>query len=214
MTAITDQLSQALQRLARNFDLLLAGKPVRDVSETQAEVTAALAAYDAALSAAPEADTILRELVELHRKIGQPGGVGREFSAQHDAAWAAAFAWADAQKAPQPRSAEPAARNACPSHCCPRHGCKYGHDDCPVVTGKAQPTYPNNNGCECCEREPAHAPADEPPPLPKTNYVLGRESDGYSPARMLSEPAYTDDHMRAYAQAYAEWKLQAEKGKP
>jgi hypothetical protein len=48
MTAITDQLAQALQRLARNFDLLLAGKAVRDVSETQAEVTAALAAYDAA----------------------------------------------------------------------------------------------------------------------------------------------------------------------
>jgi hypothetical protein len=52
-----------------------------------------------------DADTILRELVELHRKIGRPGGVGREFSAQHDAAYAAAYAWADAQKAPQPRTA-------------------------------------------------------------------------------------------------------------
>jgi hypothetical protein len=41
-------------------------------------------------------------------------------------------------------------RNAHPSHCCPKHGCKYGYDDCPVVAGAVQPTYPNNNGCEMC----------------------------------------------------------------
>lgn len=41
--------------------------------------------------------------------------------------------------------------NACPSHCCPIHGCKYGHEDCPVVLRKVAPTYPNNNGCELCE---------------------------------------------------------------
>lgn len=56
----------------------------------------AWAAARSALSAAPEADTILRELVEAER-------AGEEFLD-----WAAAFAWADAQKAPQPRTAEPA----------------------------------------------------------------------------------------------------------
>jgi hypothetical protein len=36
------KLKAALERLARNFDLLLAQKPVRDVCETKAEVRAAL----------------------------------------------------------------------------------------------------------------------------------------------------------------------------
>lgn len=36
-------LRDALGRISRNFDLLLAGKPVRDVAETKAEVAAALA---------------------------------------------------------------------------------------------------------------------------------------------------------------------------
>lgn len=44
---------------------------------------------------------------------------------------------------------------ACPSHCCPIHGCKYGHEDCPIVNGKAGPTYGKNNGCECCEMDAA-----------------------------------------------------------
>ena len=35
-------LKDALERLDRNFDLLLAGKPVRDVAETKAETRAAL----------------------------------------------------------------------------------------------------------------------------------------------------------------------------
>lgn len=39
---------------------------------------------------------------------------------------------------------------SCPTHCCPVHGCKYGDDDCPVVSGAAKPVYPNNNGCEDC----------------------------------------------------------------
>lgn len=43
---------------------------------------------------------------------------------------------------------------SCPSHCCPVHGCKYGYNDCPVYTGKVQPEYPRNNGCEMCEQEP------------------------------------------------------------
>jgi len=36
-------LARALERLKRNFDLLLEGRPVRDVAETEAEVLAALA---------------------------------------------------------------------------------------------------------------------------------------------------------------------------
>ena len=31
-------------------------------------------------------------------------------------------------------------------HCCKEHGCKYGEDDCPVVTGKKIQSYP----CEIC----------------------------------------------------------------
>ena len=53
------------------------------------------------------------------------------------------------------RSSEQKEHRACPSHCCPTHGCKYGHDDCPVFTGKVKPTYPNNNGCELCEPDPS-----------------------------------------------------------
>jgi hypothetical protein len=37
-----EDLRSALERLDRNFDLLLAGKPVRDVAETKAETRAAL----------------------------------------------------------------------------------------------------------------------------------------------------------------------------
>lgn len=38
------------------------------------------------------------------------------------------------------------------AHCCPVHGCKYGVPSrCPVWVGKAQPRYPDNNGCEQCE---------------------------------------------------------------
>lgn len=31
-------------------------------------------------------------------------------------------------------------------HCCITHGCKYGDEDCTVVTGKAIQSYP----CEVC----------------------------------------------------------------
>lgn len=37
--------------------------------------------------------------------------------------------------------------HACPSHCCPVHGCKYGYDDCPVVTGKTPAERLNEFGC-------------------------------------------------------------------
>ena len=51
-TALTEALARvkvledALERLDRNFDLLLAGKPVRDVAETKAETRAALKGTD------------------------------------------------------------------------------------------------------------------------------------------------------------------------
>lgn len=32
------------------------------------------------------------------------------------------------------------------THCCKKHGCKYGDEDCPVVTGKIKQDYP----CEDC----------------------------------------------------------------
>lgn len=32
------------------------------------------------------------------------------------------------------------------THCCAEHGCKYGDEDCPVVTGKVQQRY----DCEEC----------------------------------------------------------------
>ena len=48
---------------------------------------------------------------------------------------------------------------ACPTHCCPIHGCKYMHDDCPVVSGAVKPVYPRNNGCESCAED---ALAQEP----------------------------------------------------
>ena len=50
---------------------------------------------------------------------------------------------------------------ACPTHCCPVHGCKYMHDDCPVVSGAVQPVYPRNNGCESCADD-ALAQQDDP----------------------------------------------------
>jgi hypothetical protein len=62
----------------------------------------------AALSAAPEADTILRELVEATRQLHSDGKLPEAVSRYGDAR-KAAFAWADAQKAPQPRTAEPPA---------------------------------------------------------------------------------------------------------
>jgi len=33
------------------------------------------------------------------------------------------------------------------THCCVLHGCKYGHDECPVVSGEILQEYP----CEDCD---------------------------------------------------------------
>jgi hypothetical protein len=38
---------------------------------------------------------------------------------------------------------------SCSSHCCVLHGCKYGHNDCPVVTKSVAQEYP----CENCGHE-------------------------------------------------------------
>lgn len=35
------------------------------------------------------------------------------------------------------------------AHCCKFHGCKYGDEDCPVVTGEVKQLYI----CESCEYE-------------------------------------------------------------
>lgn len=35
------------------------------------------------------------------------------------------------------------------THCCVYHGCKYGDDDCPVVSGELKQAYP----CEECREE-------------------------------------------------------------
>jgi hypothetical protein len=45
-----EDLRSALERLDRNFDLLLAGKPVRDVAETKAETRAALSRPDSVIA--------------------------------------------------------------------------------------------------------------------------------------------------------------------
>jgi hypothetical protein len=39
--------------------------------------------------------------------------------------------------------------SACQSHCCVLHGCKYGYEDCPVVTKKVK----QDHRCESCEWE-------------------------------------------------------------
>jgi hypothetical protein len=126
---IADQLAQALHGLieqtARCFALTESGERQKVTAMDAAR--AALAAYDAALSAAPEADTILRELrkrlinlgaaILAQRHWGEP--IPRISAEKQDDALAdlglearkiadALSAWADAQKAPQPRTAEPA----------------------------------------------------------------------------------------------------------
>jgi hypothetical protein len=35
------------------------------------------------------------------------------------------------------------------SHCCKWHGCKYGNEDCPVITGKVKQEYL----CEWCNED-------------------------------------------------------------
>jgi hypothetical protein len=51
-------------------------------------------------------------------------------------------------------------------------------------------------------------------PLPPTTYVLARESDGYSPERLLSDAGYTEEHMRAYAAAAVALKREAQQDEP
>ena len=41
--------------------------------------------------------------------------------------------------------------------------------------------------------------SDELGQLPPTRYVLGKEGDGYSEDRLLDEPAWAEENMRAYA---------------
>ena len=66
--AIDDGLIKALERLERNFDLLLAGKPVRDVEETKAEVRRVLSRHKAPLSVA--GDDVER-LIEARKVVAK-----------------------------------------------------------------------------------------------------------------------------------------------
>jgi hypothetical protein len=134
-----------------------------------------------------EADTILRELVEAVRSVNTEQE--SEKLAGDWPAWAAAFAWADAQKAPQLRTAEPA--NTCKLTECqgkPRCG------KCKAMDARA---------------ELAPAPADEPPPLPEPVDYGYRDEGG----TWVQQHGYTADQMRA-RDAYWIAKLQAERSKP
>lgn len=42
-----------------------------------------------------------------------------------------------------------ASHPACSSHCCILHGCKYGYEDCPVVTGVEKQEFL----CERCSED-------------------------------------------------------------
>lgn len=47
---------------------------------------------------------------------------------------------------------------SCASHCCKRHGCKYGYEDCPVVSGEVTQEYScqtgHDFGQDCFENPP------------------------------------------------------------
>jgi hypothetical protein len=96
------------------------------------------------------ADTILRAWVnayQRYKKIGQDGSLAAlAAKAGLDAARNAAFAWADAQKAPQPRTAEPG---------------QHTHADARLEAAQRTMDARFQSAAE-----PAPAPADEPPPLP------------------------------------------------
>lgn len=64
---VRDALRSALERLAYNYRLTLAGKPVRDVSETFAEVDAALAALAALATPPPDSSADLTAASQVDR---------------------------------------------------------------------------------------------------------------------------------------------------
>jgi hypothetical protein len=195
-----------------------------------------------------EADTILRELVEAERATtaclnGLPGTVTtvelNEAVKVEEAAWAAAFAWADAQKAPQPRTAEPA---TAPPAALPRElrdeeiaklaNTAIGYDGTgfqEVHSGDlrwfARSVIAADRDLRAAQAEPAPAPADEPPPLPEPAATVTAKCVLYFGDerlyRVVQEPValtdgatlYTADQMRA-RDDYWIAKLQAERAKP
>jgi hypothetical protein len=148
-----------------------------------------------------EADTILRELVALRRSqaeaylLDRPGDIVDEARRRErlaEPAWAAAFAWADAQKAPQPRTASEQPVVACVidldghDYLCWKAVAAETYSDKPqrdliYATPQPESLVPINcnrqserpcpechiqpgETCDICgAAEPAPAPADEPP---------------------------------------------------
>jgi hypothetical protein len=140
------------------------------------------------------ADTILRAWVnayQRYKKIGQDGSLAAlAAKAGLDAARNAAFAWADAQKALQPRTAEPG---------------QHTHADARLEAAQRTMDARFQSAAE-----PAPAPADEPPPLPPP----ALEDHPYERwGQNMSGDFYTADQMRA-RDAYWIAKLQAERSKP
>lgn len=69
---------------------------------------------------------------------------------------------------------------ACETHCCPVHGCKYGHEDCQIATGKLAPHYPKNNGCESCEQDANDPGMQAIEVLKKIHHMWETDSDARS----------------------------------
>jgi hypothetical protein len=93
------------------------------------------------------------------------------------------------------------------THCCSRHGCKYGEDNCPVVTGEVIQEYP----CEYCEEDPA--------PIYQVHYIqtyLYYDNDNYlcsSDDGSLEEYLCADSIEELYekmAKCLVDWKITGE----
>jgi hypothetical protein len=162
---------------------------------------------------------------------------------QHAMALRAAFAaWADAQKAPQPRTAEPGCarvelvvavhtlashfENALYAFRADDEALRKARGD--IAHAMRVAAKHNYNGPGCRIAEPAPAPADEPPPLPEPfaarfdwgdEWSQWHDKDELPPPKWDDEPpssatyVYTADQFRA-RDAYWIAKLQAERSKP
>jgi hypothetical protein len=128
---------------------------------------------------------------------------------------------AQALRAALAQQAEPVhdRHGACPTHCCPVHGCKYMHDDCPVVSGAVQPVYPRNNGCESCAddalAQQAEGGGNLPPPL-QAEPVAAVAENATTQQRVVETPP--SDYRRGYWDGFnigkREGRIEAEDALP